>query len=43
MKKSDFRPEEFFEFKLNTDAMNKLRGGDGPTPPIKPPEEPAGK
>jgi hypothetical protein len=43
MKKSDFRSEEFFEFKLNPDAMNKLRGGDGPTPPPNPPGEPIGK
>jgi len=37
MKKSDFSKEEFFEFKLKPEAMNKIRGGDVPTPPVEPP------
>jgi len=43
MKKYDFRPEELFEFKLNPDAMKKLRGGDGPIDPPDPPVTPPGK
>jgi hypothetical protein len=43
MKKSDLKIEEFFEFKLNNESMNKLRGGDSPTDPINPPVPPPGK
>lgn len=43
MKKSFFKSEEFLEFQLNPDSMNKLRGGDGPIPPTDPPVEPTGK
>ncbi len=43
MKKSFFESEEFFEFKLNPEAMNKLHGGDSPTRPPDPPVPPPGK
>ncbi len=43
MKKIVFKSEEFFEFKLNPEAMNKLRGGDGIIPPNDPPGEPTAK
>ena len=43
MKKFDFRTEEFLEFKLNPDKMNKLRGGDAPIFPTEPPVKPPPK
>jgi hypothetical protein len=43
MKKSDFRKEEFFEFRLTQAAMNKIRGGDTPTPVYEPPVSPPPK
>jgi hypothetical protein len=43
MKKYDFRQEEFFEFELNPNEMNKLHGGDGPIPPTEPPDLPPPK
>jgi hypothetical protein len=43
MKKSDIKIEQFFDFKLNQESMNKLRGGDSPTEPNNPVIPPPGK
>jgi hypothetical protein len=43
MKKSGLKMEKFLELKLNSEAMNKIRGGDSPIDPFEPPVLPPPK